>query len=856
MPCAVCASDADPEALLTCTSCGVQVHAECYHPTHALPAATELFTCQSCAAGKPAADDDATPTQNNCSLCGRSGGALVATAEGAWAHGVCALYLSGASLVSVGDRLVAYGIPDALMCTKAEIAAAAERATSEAAAAAAKAAATKATAAVKALAPPPARAAPARAAPVPTGVGRTDGGCQRDARCVRTNRHVGRCKIEIGACTPTAGDAASATQVATDDDAAPPSAGESVPAARPASVASGEGPAVTDADAEDAEAAGEVEVVEMAKSAADEAEVAPMDLEESGAPAPASDEPSHTPPAPFQPPSVAQAGEAGDDDGAPAAADPDSSESPAAAPAAAPSSERADGQCCVLCGGGGALIRCCAVESLPSGGGDAPDGDANGEAAPGTASAADAPRPPSSHAAVCTSMVHPNCALEAGLSLGSCPHFGAELYYYICKAHAADASVRRPRAPQRALPTRHPLAVGAAGDDAGGGEGKHAGEHAGEHACAPRYTHAHEGRATKNSKLMQIAQTPYGITNTVAAMAAERAVASGGDWWWALRVDLVPPLLEPSVCGEGSVRLGADGRRWRVVATVQGAGAADDAPAQAEEGGETEPARIADGWVREDEASRACECLWAPLAPNGTIATPAQLPPPPAAMREGGRPERLSRGLTSRPTFGGVPVDELALLGGERGGGWGHGGFDGEDDGGGFDGGGMDGGALGSTCDARYAGGRFVEGRYELPEAAVDWKLFGGAFREGWVIRESYHNSRAVGTWQYIGPDGTKYRTKTEAMRASGHDGDDESERRNSWGSMGRGRGRGGGRGRGRASRGGGGGYSLPVVSGEYEGVLVRLVASKGGHAALADSGRREAEGDELVGGKKRKVDV
>ena len=233
-----------------------------------------------------------------------------------------------------------------------------------------------------------------------------------------------------------------------------------------------------------------------------------------------------------------------------------------------------------------------------------------------------------------------------------------------------------------------------------------------------------------------------------------------------------------------------------------------------------------------------CECLWAPLAPDGAIATPAQLPPPPAATRASGLPERLSRGFSSRASFGGMSHDEIALMsgGGMGGGGWGYGGggMDGADDDDGMDGAGVSAAELGSSCDARYAGGRFVDGRYELPELAADMKLWDGAFAMGWRVRESYKNSRAVGTWNYHDPSGVRFRTKTEALRAAGRDGDEDANRRSSWGDFGRGRGRGNGRGRGRGGGGGGGGgiAGLPVVSGEWEGTRIRLVFSRGGQDA------------------------
>ena len=51
-----------------------------------------------------------------CALCGGGGGALLPTAEGAWAHGVCALYLPGVHLASdvEGGGLCAHGVPSAL----------------------------------------------------------------------------------------------------------------------------------------------------------------------------------------------------------------------------------------------------------------------------------------------------------------------------------------------------------------------------------------------------------------------------------------------------------------------------------------------------------------------------------------------------------------------------------------------------------------------------------------------------------------------------------------------------------------------------------------------------------------------
>ena len=57
--------------------------------------------------------NDAT---RRCALCGGGGGALLPTAEGAWAHGVCALYLPGVHLASdvEGGGLCAHGVPAAL----------------------------------------------------------------------------------------------------------------------------------------------------------------------------------------------------------------------------------------------------------------------------------------------------------------------------------------------------------------------------------------------------------------------------------------------------------------------------------------------------------------------------------------------------------------------------------------------------------------------------------------------------------------------------------------------------------------------------------------------------------------------
>ena len=412
----------------------------------------------------------------------------------------------------------------------------------------------------------------------------------------------------------------------------------------------------------------------------------------------------------------------------------------------------------------------------------------------------------------CTALVHASCALEASLTLTSCAHFGGELYFFVCAEHTANPMTQRPEAPVPSLPLtapkqQQPAAAAASSSEAEPSKAAASDAQTGERV----YLHQSESRQTKVSKLMKLAQAPDGITNTVAQLAAQGAAASGGDWWWALRVDLVPPLLEPSACGLGSIRLGADGRRWKVVAA----------------GG-------IDGKAIDGDAALALDLLWAPLHSDGELAKPSQLPPPSGPTRASGLPDRLTG--RARPTLDG--------LGGRRrseDGGWLGGGDEEDDDGGYGGGGGYSGGSGGppvggDPIEARYAGGQWIGDRYELPASATDGKMWPGAYSEGWKVRESYKGSRTVGTWCYIHPNGTKYRTKVEAYRAAGVELPDGYASHHMWaasnGGVGRGRGRGGGggsggRGRGKRPSGGGGDE-------EWSHPKVRLVMSRGGAPSAA----------------------
>ena len=46
----------------------------------------------------------------------------------------------------------------------------------------------------------------------------------------------------------------------------------------------------------------------------------------------------------------------------------------------------------------------------------------------------------SSAAAGCSELLHPSCALAAGVRLGSCAHFGCERYYILCAGHSGGGS--------------------------------------------------------------------------------------------------------------------------------------------------------------------------------------------------------------------------------------------------------------------------------------------------------------------------------------------------------------------------------------------------------------------------------
>ena len=94
--CHVCGEWAKPERLLSCASCGVTVHPECFLPADCTVALSQqgasTFSCHACIAG-------IQPSAERCALCDRSGGALIRTAGGEWVHGVCAHCMPGVSLV-------------------------------------------------------------------------------------------------------------------------------------------------------------------------------------------------------------------------------------------------------------------------------------------------------------------------------------------------------------------------------------------------------------------------------------------------------------------------------------------------------------------------------------------------------------------------------------------------------------------------------------------------------------------------------------------------------------------------------------------------------------------------------------
>jgi hypothetical protein len=185
--CAVCAEEDAAAELIVCTGCGVCVHRECYTvPGHKEKEEEVPFACQVCKAFAGSEND--AKQRPSCTLCNRGGGALVASAEGGWVHGVCALFAPGVALVPDGDRLIARGVLTALEKARADASAAKLAAATKAEAKAAKAKAAVARVAAAGRSP---RSAVER--------GSAEGPwaqCPHDSRCVRPARHVGRCRID------------------------------------------------------------------------------------------------------------------------------------------------------------------------------------------------------------------------------------------------------------------------------------------------------------------------------------------------------------------------------------------------------------------------------------------------------------------------------------------------------------------------------------------------------------------------------------------------------------------------------------------------------------------------------------
>ena len=88
--CAVCGeSDHDESNLIVlCDNCPLAVHQMCYTGLSELPAADKPWLCEPCRLEVP-------PESRSCVFCPVNGvGAFCQTADGSWAHVICALWIS------------------------------------------------------------------------------------------------------------------------------------------------------------------------------------------------------------------------------------------------------------------------------------------------------------------------------------------------------------------------------------------------------------------------------------------------------------------------------------------------------------------------------------------------------------------------------------------------------------------------------------------------------------------------------------------------------------------------------------------------------------------------------------------
>ena len=109
--CQVCGDSSDPETFITCTSCNVVVHRDCYGVAPTTSA--EGWQCDPCAVRYGVEDA-------RCGLCGSGGGALLRTVEGGWCHGVCALFVPGVHYAPdpSSSRLLVHGVPRAALLSQ------------------------------------------------------------------------------------------------------------------------------------------------------------------------------------------------------------------------------------------------------------------------------------------------------------------------------------------------------------------------------------------------------------------------------------------------------------------------------------------------------------------------------------------------------------------------------------------------------------------------------------------------------------------------------------------------------------------------------------------------------------------